>query len=276
MYKSLLFPLFSFVIVFSENNPYPWVEKIPKPWELSQKDLDTHLKVFHKKFPNFHERLIALNIWRVGTPYGIFCLGEEKGFDKDPIIRIDTSDCTVHVLTTIAFAEGESFNEARDAMINLHYKPDNNGKIEPTYKSRWHFTSDRLLNHSQTPDITSSICTFTDLETVEIEINRKQNGTEFLDLDWTSNQLVSFIPISKIDEDILEKLPKICGVAFVKKSYFKNGIVIAHEGFIINKKNLIHASSKENRTVNVDFLSYLFGNGPSRFDGVMFYDIIER
>ena len=99
------------------------------------------------------------------------CLGEEKGYDKDPIIRIDTSDCTVHVLTSIAFAKGKSFNEARNAMISLHYKPDENGKIEPTYKSRWHFTSDRLLNHSKTPDITFRICNPTELETIEIELN---------------------------------------------------------------------------------------------------------
>ena len=117
MYKSFLLFLFSFSSSFSENNLYSWIETIPKPWELSHKNIDTHLKGFHKKFPNFHDRLIALNIWRVGTPYGIFCLGEERGVDKDPIIRIDTSDCTVHVLTTIAFAESESFNEARDAMI---------------------------------------------------------------------------------------------------------------------------------------------------------------
>ena len=47
----------------------------------------------------------------------------------------------------------------------------------------------------------------------------------------------------------MDKLPRICGVAFVKKSYFKNGIVIAHEGYVINNKNLIHASSKEKMTV---------------------------
>ena len=105
MYKSFLLFLFSFSSSFSENNLYSWIETVPKPWKLSHKNIDTHLTDFHKKFPNFHDRLIALNIWRVGTPYGIFCLGEERGFDKDPIIRIDTSDCTVHVLTTIAFAE---------------------------------------------------------------------------------------------------------------------------------------------------------------------------
>lgn len=275
MYKSFLLFLFSLSITFSDDNLNSWIKQIPKPWVLSQKKLDTYLKDFHKKFPNFHDRLIALNFWRIGTPYGIFCLGEERGFDKDPIIRIDTSDCTVHVLTTIAFAESESFNEAHHSMIKLHYKPDKNGKIEPTYKSRWHFTSDRLLNHSRTTDITSTICPSSDLVTIEIELNRKENGKQFLDLGWTSKELINFIPVKKINNQIMQKLPKICGVAFVKKSYFKNGIVIAHEGYVINKKNLIHASSKEKMTVNVDFLAYLSEKKEDQFDGVMFFDIKE-
>ena len=275
MYKSILLFLFSLSITYFEDNLNSWINQIPKPWMLSQKNLDTRLKDFHRKFPNFYDRLIALNLWRIGTPYGIFCLGEEKGFDKDPIIRIDTSDCTVHVLTTLAFAESKSFNEARSSMIKLHYKPDKNGKIEPTYKSRWHFTSDRLLNHPRTTDITSAICSSSDLETIEIELNRKENGKQFLDLGWTSKELINFIPLERLNDQIMNKLPKICGVAFVKKSYFKNGIVIAHEGYVINNKNLIHASSKEKMTVNVDFLSYLFNKSENQFDGVMFYDIKE-
>jgi len=276
VYKSILLFLFSLSITFSEDNLNSWINQIPKPWMLSQKKLDTHLKEFHRKFPNFYDRLIALNLWRIGTPYGIFCLGEERGFDKDPIIRIDTSDCTVHVLTTLAFAESESFNEARGSMIKLHYKPDKKGKIEPTYKSRWHFTSDRLLNHPRTTDITSAICSSSDLETVEIELNRKENGKQFLDLGWTSKKLINFIPLERLNYQIMNKLPRICGVAFVKKSYFKNGIVVAHEGYVINNKNLIHASSKEKMTVNVDFLSYLFNKSEYQFDGVMFYDIKEE
>ena len=275
MYKGLLFFLFSFTLVFSEDNVHLWVEGIPKPWELSQNELDIYLKSFHDKYPNFHDRLTALNLWRIGTPYGIFCLGEENGIDKDPIIRIDTSDCTVHVLSTMAFAKSKSFNGARDAMVNLHYKPDKNGKIEPTYNSRWHFTSDRLLNHSKTPDITSKICSFRDLETIEIDLNKKKNGKQFLDLGWTSKELISFIPLNKINQQIMSKLPNICGVAFVKKSYFENGIVIAHEGYIINQKSLIHASSKKKMTVNVDFLTYLLENEYKNFDGIMFYDIKE-
>ena len=81
------------------------------------------------------------------------------------------------------------------------------------------------------------------------------------------------IRFKKINNQILQKLPKVCGVAFVKKSYFKNGIVIAHEGYVINKKNLIHASSKEKMTVNVDFLAYLSEKKEDQFDGVMFFDI---
>ena len=156
-----------------------------------------------------------------GTPYGIFCLGEEKGIDTDPIIRIDTSDCTVHVLTTIAYAESKSVEEAREKMIQIHYKPDENGLVEPNYKSRWHYTSDRLLNNAKTPDITSKIAPAYLAETIQIEINRKIDGTQFLDLDWTSKESIKYIPSTKINQRILDKLPDICGVAFVKKVILK-------------------------------------------------------
>ena len=55
---------------------------------------------------------------------------------------------------------------------------------------------------------------------------------------------IYFIPSEKINENILLKLPQVCGVAFVKREYFKLGIVIAHEGYLIDQTNLIHASSE--------------------------------
>jgi hypothetical protein len=51
------------------------------------------------------------------------------------------------------------------------------------------------------------------------------------------------------------------------------GIVIAHDGYIIDNSNLIHASSGFGKTVNIDFLDYLFKGGKPRFDGLMFYRI---
>lgn len=257
----------------AQADPFKWVDTIPDPWLLSETEFEFYLPQFHERFPNYHDRLKALNLWRVGTPYGLFCLGEESGKDNDPLLRADSSDCTVHVLTTLAFAESFTWQNARDAMVDIHYKMDENGEKQPTYISRWHYTSDRLLHHDRTVDITSSVAHENDLEKVEIELNKKQDGSEFLDLNWSSNETIKFIPTVKITENILLNLPAVSGVAFVKKSYFKMGIVIAHEGYLIDQTNLIHASSEYNRTVNVDFLSYLFNDGDPRFDGIMFYKI---
>lgn len=257
----------------AQADPFKWVDTIPDPWLLSETEFEFYLPQFHERFPNYHDRMKALNLWRVGTPYGLFCLGEESGKDNDPLLRADSSDCTVHVLTTLAFAESFTWQNARDAMVDIHYKMDENGEKKPTYISRWHYTSDRLLHHDRTVDITSSVAHENDLEKVEIELNKKQDGSEFLDLNWSSNETIKFIPTVKITENILLNLPAVSGVAFVKKSYFKMGIVIAHEGYLIDQTNLIHASSEYNKTVNVDFLSYLFNDGDPRFDGIMFYKI---
>ena len=257
----------------TQADPFKWIGTIPDPWLLSETEFEFYLPQFHERFPNYHDRLKALNLWRVGTPYGLFCLGEESGKDNDPLLRADLSDCTVHVLTSLAFAESFTWQNARDAMVDIHYKMDENGEKKPTYISRWHYTSDRLLHHDRTVDITSSVAHENDLVKVEIELNKKQDGSEFLDLNWSSNETIKFIPTVKITENILLNLPAVSGVAFVKKSYFKMGIVIAHEGYLIDQTNLIHASSEYNRTVNVDFLSYLFNDGDPRFDGIMFYKI---
>ncbi len=257
----------------AQADPFKWVDTIPDPWLLSETEFEFYLPQFHERFPNYIDRLKALNLWRVGTPYDLFCLGEESGKDNDPLLRADSSDCTVHVLTTLAFAESFTWQNARDAMVDIHYKMDENGDKKPTYISRWHYTSDRLLHHDRTVDITSSVAHENDLEKVEIELNKKQDGSEFLDLNWSSNETIKFIPTVKITENILLNLPAVSGVAFVKKSYFKMGIVIAHEGYLIDQTDLIHASSEYNRTVNVDFLSYLFNDGDPRFDGIMFYKI---
>ena len=257
----------------TQADPFKWVDTIPDPWLLSETEFEFYLPQFHERFPNYIDRLKALNLWRVGTPYDLFCLGEESGKDNDPLLRADSSDCTVHVLTTLAFAESFTWQNARDAMVDIHYKMDENGEKKPTYISRWHYTSDRLLHHDRTVDITSSVAHENDLEKVEIVLNKKQDGSEFLDLNWSSNETIKFIPTVKITENILLNLPAVSGVAFVKKSYFKMGIVIAHEGYLIDQTNLIHASSEYNKTVNVDFLSYLFNDGDPRFDGIMFYKI---
>ena len=270
-YFSLL--IFIFIGCDKTTDSFSWVGTIPKPWTLSKIEFESYLPQFQKRFPIYHDRIKALNLWRVGTPFGIFCLGEEAGIDTDPLIRFDTSDCTVHVLTTLAFAESFTWQNARDAMVDIHYKMDDNGLKEPTYKSRWHYTSDRILKHTRTLDITPIIGPKELKEIVKIELNKKEDGSEFLELDWSSKVEIQYLPTRNVTEELLKTLPNVCGIAFVKRSYFKMGIIIAHEGYLIDQKNLIHASEEEGKTVDVNLIEYLNKNGNPRFDGIMIYKI---
>ena len=72
--------LFLLTILFSCNtqDPHEWVNTLPKPWTINQDQYDRILPGFMKYFPDFDERLKAINLWRLGTPYGIFKSGEEK------------------------------------------------------------------------------------------------------------------------------------------------------------------------------------------------------
>jgi hypothetical protein len=253
------------------TNSSNWVGTLPKPWQLNEEQISDILPQFHKKFPDFHDRLRAFALWQVGKPYELFCLGEESGEDKDPIFRLDVSDCTVHILTSLASAQSYSWQEAKNTLIDIHYKPSDDGISIPTYKSRWHFTTDRIQDNPSTKNITSSLINNKELMTVNITLNKKENGDEFLNLDWQKPTTIQFIPNKLIDKDLLYKLPSIAGVAFVKKSYYKMGLVVAHEGMIIDNKNIIHASSEFGKTVMMDFMEYYFLDDGPRFDGILIF-----
>ena len=263
--------VFLLLYSFGCNKSYSWIETLPKPWELNEKEISNILPKFHKKFPDFHDRLKAFAIWQVGKPYELFCLGEESGQDTDPIFRLDVSDCTVHILTSLASVQSYNWDEAKETLIDIHYKPTDNGVSVPTYKSRWHFTTDRIQDNPSTINITSSLIKDDDLKTVKLTLNRKEDGKEFLKLNWQKNTTIQFIPNSMIDNYLLNNLPSVAGVAFVKESYFKMGLVVAHEGMIIDQKNIIHASAEFKKTVLMDFMDYYFINDNPRFDGILIY-----
>jgi hypothetical protein len=212
----------------------------------------------------------------VGTPYEIFKLGEGIEPDPDPIIRFDVSDCTGHNLTTLAAARSNSWDEALDNMISIHYKPDSTGIKRPSYLSRWHFTVDRITANPNTVDITQSLLPRTMLDSVNITLNQKEDGTEFLELGWQRNLTVYYIPNSRINAELMAKLPPIVGVTFVKQKYFKLGIVMGHEGMIIDGKYLVHASQSAGKTVKLDFLDYYFPDDGAFFNGIMIFEFKEN
>ena len=156
-------------------------------------------------------------------------------------------------------------------MIDIHYKRNDDQTSIPTYKSRWHFTTDRIQDNPSTKNITSSLVSNQELVTINLTLNKKEDGDEFLKLGWQKPTTIQFIPNKFVGEDLLDKLPQIAGVAFVKKTYFKMGLVVAHEGMIIDNKNIVHASSEFGKTVNMDFMEYYFLDDGPRFDGVLFF-----
>ena len=266
---SKYFWIFLFLIGCSES--FNWVETLSKPWSLSEREISEILPQFQQKFPDFHDRLKAFAVWQVGKPYELFCLGEEAGEDKDPIFRLDVSDCTVHVLTSLASVQSLTWNEAKINLINIHYKPNENGISIPTYKSRWHYTTDRIQDHPSTRNITLGLLPNDQLKTVTITLNKKTDGKAFLDLDWQKPTSIQYISSENLNSKVLENLPNVAGVAFVRESYFKMGLVVAHEGMVIDQKNIIHASAEYGETVSMDFMEYYFREEGPLFDGVLFY-----
>tara|TARA_B100001996_G_scaffold73995_1_gene54613 strand:+ start:19413 stop:20270 length:858 start_codon:yes stop_codon:yes gene_type:complete len=272
-YKSnycLIFFILTFTFFGCQRNE-AWLENLPKPWKINEEEFSSILQKFGNRYPEFNNRLKQFSKWQVGKPYKIFCLGEETLPDPDPIFRMDVSDCTVHILTSLASIQSQNWNQAKSNLIKIHYKADMNGINIPSYKKRWHFTTDRLLFNPSTKNITDTLLDEQDIQRINLTLNQKENGDEFLDLDWTKNVSVSYIPNNMINNELLNELPSIAGVAFVKKSYFKMGLAIAHEGMIIDNQDIIHASQEYEKTVQMNFLDYYFTDEGPRFDGVMFF-----
>ncbi|NQV15989.1 DUF1460 domain-containing protein [bacterium] len=275
-YPLLLSLLLNISIAGEPQDNNSWLEQLPPPWTLSQDQMDEILPLFQERFPDFQTRLKHFALWRVGTPYEIFKLGEEVEPDTDPIIRYDVSDCTGHNLTTLAAARSSSWDEALANMIQIHYKADSEGKKQPTYVSRWHYTVDRITENPNTVDISQTLLPRTVLDSVNITLNKKEDGKEFLKLDWKRSMTAYYIPNEQITAELLAKLPTIVGVCFVKPKYFKMGIVMGHEGMIIDGKYLLHASQDSGETVKLDFLDYYFPEDGAFFGGIMIFEFREN
>ena len=248
-----------------------WLASLPTPWTLQEKELAEVLPAFHKRYPEFEDRLRAIALWRLRTPYKIFQVGEERPPDTHPIFRLDVSDCTIHVLTSLSLAQSESWQEARSNMIQIHYKPDEQGTRSPDYLRRWHFTADRLMNHPSTREISAELIAPDKMAVQPITLNQKADGTEHHALGWQLKADVRYIPNEQINERLLKKLPRIAGVAFVKKEIFELGIIAAHEGMIIDNQYLLHASQIEGETVKEDFMKFYFTDEGPRYTGIMIY-----
>lgn len=244
-----------------------WIASQPKLQTLSPAAADGLLAQVARRYPSFQDRVKAIALLRVGTPYVLGCLGEEKGQDRKPIFRIDEADCTVLVLTTSAMAHGGSLAAAREWMKKLNYYP---AKDPVAYANRVHFTEDRLLSSPYFRDVTARVSS--GLKSMTLVLNRKADGSKLLDIPFEKKVTVRWIPIDAVNATMLDRLPPTAGVAFVREANVKLGLVVAHEGLVLDRRDLVHADSVAKRVSRTPLLDYLKRNA-DWFQGVILYEL---
>jgi len=243
-------------------------------WGESRVEAERALAGWNAEHSEIPARVRAILLARLGTPYVLGSLGEGPGAtpDSEPVFRLDEVDCTVLVLTTAALAHARSLSEAERNMAHANYR-EVAGARPITYETRLHFTEDRLDASPYFRNITAQVVPESLLASREITLNRKASGEKLLPIDWTRPMTLRYLPAARASAALLATLPPVTGVAFVKESFFKNGLAVAHEGVILDGTDLVHASSDAKQVVRVPFLDYLRrGDGSFRFDGLLFYE----
>jgi len=223
----------------SESN-WQWIDSQKKLYELSSTEIDSILEEVWQRFPEEEERLKALAILRLGTPYQLGCLGEEEsGRDKDPIFRLDVTDCTAFVLTNVALLHSQTIDEAKETIKFLNYQP--NSAI--TFENRLHFTTDRNAVSPYFRDITGENLCACKLKTKKVILNKvKSDGNRLIDIDWQKEIVLKYIPNEFITKDLFQNLPKTIGIAFIKEGDEEIGLDVRHEGFLFDGQFLFHAT----------------------------------
>jgi len=269
----------------SVETDWQWVNKQKRLYELSSTEINSILKDLQLRFPEKAERLKALAVLRIGTPYQLGRLGEESGRDKDPIFRLDVTDCTGFVLTNAALLHSQTIDEAKEMMKYLDYQPDSDPPANAwsvgdwragiTFENRLHFTTDRNMTSPYFQDITERVAGPEKIKEKTVILNKiKSDGKRLIDIDWEKEIVLKYIPNEYITKELFQNLPKAIGIAFVKEGDEKIGLDVRHEGFLFDGQFLFHATPTEGKVVEVDFFEYYFGKeGNPRFDGLIFFEI---
>ncbi len=209
-------------------------------YQLSASEVNQLLLQLQKYYPRFEDRLRAITLKRLNTPYSLKPIGDGKGFDPNPVFNIATTNCTAFVLTNVALASARTYQQADSAMAYINYYPVPDGQDPINYQNRIHYTSHRLQSSNYFYMLTDSIAKKKQLRTINLILNRQQDGSHFLPIDWEKHIELRYIPRKNITKYLLKQFPNVCGVGIVRKELFEKGIIIGHEGIVIDGEYFIH------------------------------------
>lgn len=208
-------------------------------FRLTPQELDKVLPELQRRFPSYDDRVKAIATMYLGASY----FTEPFTNEEAEWMPYTKTNCTMFVLYTTAFLNAHSYQEALEHMKWLHYK---GGVV--AFKNRFHFTSDRITdptNRYFTNVTEKYVKNPATLPEVTVTLNKKSDG-QLLFGDrlgnWTRELTVKYIPRVGFRPDMLKALPGTVGVAFVKRSNWKIGVIVGHEGILING-DLYHSGS---------------------------------
>ncbi|MBU3958998.1 MAG: DUF1460 domain-containing protein [Candidatus Omnitrophica bacterium] len=239
-----------------------------KIYELNSVQLDLLLHELQRRFPDKDDRLKAIATMYLGADYY-----KEPFIDelKDPL-PYSRTNCTMFVLYATTFLNSSNYEEALETIRWVHYKGGVVG-----YKNRYHFTSDRITdpdNKYFTDVTTNYVVDQSFIRELTLTLNVKQDGSLLFEGKlggWKKTITIKYIKRGDFTIDKLKKLPRSIGIAFVKKSNWPIGVIIGHEGILIDG-DLYHSSCPTLGLYKIeDYLSESFPF--SDWEGMMLFEI---
>ncbi len=97
-------------------------------YEFSEEDVDFYLRYLQMAVPDLARRVVHLARKNIGQPYKMYLLGEFpfEIYDRDPLYRLDKSDCVTFVEHIYALALGHDWRSFFAFLQRIRYK---NGEI---------------------------------------------------------------------------------------------------------------------------------------------------
>lgn len=200
------------------------------------------------------ERIVFLSRQFLGIDYRESTLAGNSVTPEALVINLEAVDCFTFIDYIEAMRLSASFPEFKENVKRVRYR---SGKI--SFKTRNHFFTDWMeFNADLIDDVTGAVGGER-VEAVLKYLNRREDGTRFLQGIAPRQREIRFIPSTVVDGAVLERL-KAGDYIGIYSSL--EGLDVSHVGIFIrdgNKTCLRHASSsKESRKViDQDFMSYI-------------------
>ncbi len=238
--------------------------------QCTDKELDALLPELQRRFPVFDDRVKALAQMYLGAPYVSDPLTNEAA---DWFPYRDTN-CTMYILYIEAFAGSRCTAEAREHMRLLHYR---GGRVG--FTGRYHFTEDRITDPANTYFAEATEKYVRDpqsLRRIALELNRKKDGSLLFGDRlgrWTKKVAFSYVPRAGFTPQMLAPFPRVLGIAFVKKANWDQGLIVGHEGLLIDG-DLYHSSVRRGVIVEKNYLKD--GFPVSQWEGIILFQLIPK